>query len=128
MTTDTLTTGELLTHRILKQKTVDEVVGVLCDYHYIYGPDRSLIQASWSGMVRDAIVELAKGHDERMFKIQRVTKAMLDDMTEYSTYDQYDRDSIVEAVRDAGMAAYERHKRQTFKAILAGDRNTYYAW
>ena len=128
MTADMLTTGELLTHRIRWQKTVDEVVGTLCDYHYIYGPDRSLMQASWSSMVRDAIVELAEGRDERMFKIQRVVKAMLDDMTEYSTYDQYDRDSIVEAVRDAGMAAYERHKRNTFKAKLAGDRNTYFSW
>jgi hypothetical protein len=77
-------------------------------------------------MVRDAIVELAEGRDERI--IQRVVKAMLDDMTEYSTYDQYDRDAIVESVRDAGMAAYERHKRNTFKAKLAGDRNTYFSW
>ncbi len=79
-------------------------------------------------MLRDAIVELAEGRDERAFKIQRVARAMLDDMTEYSTCEWADIDELIEAIIGAGVAAYERHKRKTFKAILAGDRNTYYAW
>lgn len=128
MTTETIDQNEIRELLFRQLKSTDAITSALCDYHYIYGPDRSLFVASWNGHLRDAIVELVEGRDERMFRVTRVINEMLQDASEYSAYGYRDKDMVVEGIIEAGIRAYERHKRNQFKAVLAGDRNTYYGW
>ena len=125
---DTLNSGETLVSRFLRLKTVDDITNALCDFHDIYSQKRSFFLAGWNPALRTAIAELAEGNDERMIRVTRVIHEMLDDGSEHSAYGYYDKDGVTEGIIEAGLAAYESHKRKTFKAKLAGDTNTYYDW
>ena len=126
---DRLNRGEFLVCVIRGQDTIGGIVSTIADYHYIYGKERSWFGADWSSDLREAITDdFYKWGGEKFFKSRRIIDAMLASATEYSAYDYYDRDGIIEACLEAGIEAYKRMHKHKFLNKLSGTNPRHVDW
>ena len=136
---DTISHEELGAIKLSKAKTIPQIVEYFANQYYIYGQNRSHLEAHYYSELRAAITSdafyfdkpeleetpLLRGFNEeprqgRYWSTKQVLNEMFDELQELSCYKVTERAIIVQ-VCDVVRGAYEAKERKNFKLTLAGE-------
>ena len=124
---DTNSQEEVYIHTLRRDKSVEELLNRIADFHYVYGRDRSWFMADWTQDFKNAIEidsNILKGITPLYKRTKPMVEKILAGASEYSAYGITDQNKnrVVETLCELGHKAYAEFKKKNFLLKLAGER------
>lgn len=119
-----ITTEETVVRNIPTQPNIPSLLGLVANYHYIYGENRSWFLADWRQDLATAIIldnDLSDNGFPCHLRTRPLVEKILANATEYSAYGFPNHDEVVEIICKQGQEILERFNRKQFKLKLAGE-------